>query len=206
MSKKRPKASKPSVGDLVKARVILEQAWVYEQRIERGLPWSAIRAHALRPDKLGGIGRNLSVSALRSMVAAHRAEQGEIVGTRDERIERRQLEYDTLALLARGTITGEVFEPDLSIFEPDPEDSTRTAIEKARAKADIESRVKIAAAKMRGDAAKLLLDVRAAEAKMHGDDAALRIEADVTTHDAVLDELNAALVAMGEEPVKAVES
>ena len=105
---------------------------------------------------------------MKGLVAAHRAEQGEIVGTREERIERRQHELDELALLARASL--------------------------GRA-------AKLGALDVH--AAKVLLDARAAEAKMHGDDAALRIEADVTTHDAVLDELNAALVAMGEEPVRA---
>lgn len=170
MSKKRPKASKaerPPVGELIAARVALEQEWAYERRIVDGLPWAAIRALALRPLEHGGIDRNVGVATLRALVAAHRAEQGEIVGTREERIERRQHELDTLALAARSSL----------------------------AKA-----AKLGALDVH--AAKVLLDARAAEAKMHGDDAALRIEADVTTHDAVLDELNAALVAMGEEPVK----
>lgn len=170
MSKKRPKASKlaPPVGDLVVARVVVERQWAYDRRIVDGMTWQMIRALALRPDEHGGIGRNYGIATLKGLVAAHRAEQGEIVGTREERIERRQHELDELALLARASLG-------------------RAA----------------AAGALDVHAAKVLLDARAAEAKMHGDDAALRIEADVTTHDAVLDELNAALVAMGEEPVRA---
>lgn len=169
MSKKRPKASKPiPVGELVAARVVLERQWAYDRRIVDGMTWQMIRGAALRDDEHGGIGRNVGISTLKALVAAHRAEQGEIVGTREERIERRQHELDTLALAARASL--------------------------ARA---------AAAGALDVHAAKVLLDTRAAEAKMHGDDAALRIEADVVTHDGDLAELNAELVALGLEPVKA---
>lgn len=183
MSKKRPKASKPAppVGELVVARVVLEQQWTYDRRIVDGMTWQMIRSLALRPDEHGGIGRNYGIATLKGLVAAHRAEQGEIVGTREERIERRQHELDELALLARGALARAAAGGVVTI------DGERVEIPP----------------RLDEKAAKVLLDARAAEAKMHGDDAALRIEADVTTHDAVLDELNAALVAMGEEPVRA---
>lgn len=184
MSKKRPKASKsarPPVGEIVAARAVLEQAWTYDRRIVDGMTWQMIRALALRPDELGGIGRNYGIATLKGLVAAHRAEQGEIVGTREERIERRQHELDELALLARASIAraaaGGVVKIDGELVEIPP--------------------------RLDEKAAKVLLVARAAEAKMHGDDAAQRVDVDVTTHDAVLDELNAALVAMGEEPVRA---
>lgn len=158
MSKKPPKAERRPVGELVAARVVLEQAWAYDRRIVDGMTWQMIRGLALRPDEHGGIGRNVGISTLKALVAAHRAEQGEIVGTREERIERRQHEIDMLALAARASI--------------------------ARAQA---------AGALDVHGAKVLLEARAAEAKMHGDDAALRIEADVTTHDAVDAELDAML-------------
>lgn len=55
--------------------------------------------------------------------------------------------------------------------------------------------------KASADAELRLLRYQEREAKIFGTDAPQRIEAEVTTHDAVLDELNAALVAMGESPV-----
>lgn len=156
---------------LIEARVVLERAWVYERRIHDGMPWPAIRSLALRPDELGGIGRNYGIATLRGMVAAHRADQGEVVGTREERLERRQHEYDVLALGARAALARKASDPDYPGLDV--------------------------------NAAKLLLDVRAAEAKMHGDDAATKIEAEVTTRDGVLDDLNAALAAIGvDERVK----
>jgi hypothetical protein len=94
----------PDTRALISARLAHEQQWTYDRRIVDGLSWQAIRSLALRPDDAGGIGRNLSVGTLKGYVAEHRAAQGEIVGTRDERIERRQLEYDALALGARSAL------------------------------------------------------------------------------------------------------
>jgi len=89
---------------LIEKRILEEQEWTYTQRIIRGLPWHAIRGLALRPRDAGGLGRNLSIATLKDLVAAHRAAQGEVVGSREERVERRQLEYDMLALTARAAI------------------------------------------------------------------------------------------------------
>jgi hypothetical protein len=154
---------------LIEKRVLEEQAWTYEQRIVRGLSWHAIRALAMRPRDAGGIDRVVGISTLKDLVAAHRAAQGEIVGTREERVERRQLEYDELALLARGALAAKASDP----LYPG---------------VDV-------------NAAKLLLDVRAAEAKMHGDDKPAEAKVEIVSRDAVLDELNAELAAMGEQTV-----
>lgn len=89
---------------LIEARVLEEQEWAWTQRIARGLPWHAIRGLALRPRDAGGIDRNLGIGTLKEMVAAHRAAMGEIVGTREERVERRQLEYDEIAQLSRASL------------------------------------------------------------------------------------------------------
>jgi hypothetical protein len=155
----------PDKREIIEARIIRDQAWAYERRIVDALPWQSIRALALRPAELGGIGANVSTGTLRGMVAAHRAAQGDVVGTREERIERRQLEIDALALGARA------------------------ALERAHAVGALDVH-----------AAKVLLEARAAEAKMHGDDTPAELI--VTHRDALLDELNASLLAMGEKPVR----
>lgn len=155
---------------LIEKRILEEQEWAWRARIVAGLSWHAIRGLALRPRDAGGIDRNVSIGALKAMVDAHRAAQGDIVGTRDERVERRQLEYDEIALLAREALArkaGDPMYPGLDV-----------------------------------NAAKALLDVRAAEAKMHGDDKPAEIKAEIVTRDAILEELNAELIALGEEPVK----
>lgn len=52
------------------------------------------------------------------------------------------------------------------------------------------------------DAEKMLQAAQDRLAKLHGDDAATKIEAEVTTRDGVLDDLNAALISLGREPVE----
>lgn len=153
---------------LIAEKIVREQAWVYEQRIVRGLSWHAIRGLALRPEEAGGIGRNFAIGTLKDMVAAHRVAQGDVIGTADERRERRQLELDEMALLARASIAKAAELETLDIH-----------------------------------AMKVLLDVRAAEAKMHGDDKPVEIKADIVHHDAIIDELNAELIALGEATVEA---
>ena len=96
---------------LIEKRILDEQAFAYEARIVRGLSWHAIRGLAMRPRDAGGIDRVVSISTLKDLVAAHRAAQGEVVGTRDERVERRQLEYDEMALLARAALAAKAGDP-----------------------------------------------------------------------------------------------
>jgi hypothetical protein len=62
---------------------------------------------------------------------------------------------------------------------------------------------RIAAAESRidYDAEKLLVTALDRKAKLHGDDAAQRIEADITTRDAVAEELNAMLARAGRDPI-----
>jgi hypothetical protein len=50
-------------------------------------------------------------------------------------------------------------------------------------------------------AAKVMLDAGKREAELLGLNAPTKVEADVTTHDGTLDELNAALVALGRAPL-----
>lgn len=154
---------------LIEKRVLEEQTWTYEQRIMRGLSWHAIRALAMRPREHGGIDRVVSIGTLKDLVAAHRAAQGEVVGTREERVERRQLEYDEMALLARAALARKAEDPMYPGLDV--------------------------------NALKALLDVRAAEAKMHGDDKPAEAKVEIVSRDAVLDELNAELAAMGERPI-----
>ncbi len=154
---------------LIEKRVLEEQAWAYDQRIVRGLSWHAIRGLAMRPREHGGIDRVLGIGTLKDLVAAHRAAQGDIVGTRDERVERRQLEYDELALLARSALAAKANDPMYPGLDV--------------------------------NAAKVLLEARDREAKMHGDDKPVESKVEIVSRDAVLDELNAELAAMGERPV-----
>lgn len=155
---------------LIEKRILEEQEWVWTRRIAEGLTWPAIRGLALRPRDAGGLDRNLGIATLKDMCAAHRAAMGEIVGTRDERVERRQLEYDMVALLARAEL----------LRAADPSDPERRP-------------------RLEANAAKVLLDVRAAEAKMHGDDRPVEMKAEIVTKTAVEAELEAMLARIPEE-------
>lgn len=186
MSKKPPKAKKQArTAELIEARVLREREWCWQAYVA-GYPYPVISTMSGLPESEGGLGRMLHVSAVKTLVAQYRAEQGEIIGTREERIERRQMRLDALGLQATQALTA-------------PSEITVDMDSKERREQ------RIAEARWRGDAAKLLLDVMAAEGKMHGDDAALRIEAEVTTRDGVLDELNASLAMLGMDPVEKVE-
>jgi len=154
---------------LIEKRILEEQEWVWTARIASGLSWHAIRGLALRPRDAGGLDRNLPISTLKAMCDAHRAAQGDIVGTREERVERRQLEYDTIAQIARAELM-RAADPDQSLI---PHLSDK--------------------------AAKALLEVRAAEAKMHGDDKPAELKAEIVTRDAVDAELEAMLARIPRE-------
>jgi hypothetical protein len=89
---------------LIEARLAADQEWTWQRRVIDGLTWPAIRSLALRPREAGGIGANVGIATLKGWADAHRAAQGDIVGTREERVERRQLEYETIALAARRSL------------------------------------------------------------------------------------------------------
>ena len=147
--------------DVIEARVAREQQWIYDAHIA-GYTKPRIRALALEPVARGGLGRAVSMSEIRTAIDEVRTAQGSIIGTREERIEKRHALYDDQILLALA----------------------------ARQKAAELGTIDV-------QAEKLLLDVLAAQGRMHGDDAALRVEAEVTTRDAVTDELNAMLARLG---------
>lgn len=156
---------------LIEARVLEEQEWAYNLRIRQGMHWHAIRGLALRPAEAGGLDRNLAISTLKDMVAAYRAAQGEIFGTREERIERRALEYDEVALIARAELA-------------------------RSAEGLVENGEVVVPPHLNEKAAKMLLEVRAAEAKMHGDDAAQRVDVEVTQRTQLDAEIDAVLERM----------
>lgn len=173
MSKKPPKAKKKREhasprAELIEARVLREREWCWSAYVA-GYPYPVIRTMTILPPDQGGLGYSLEVSTIKTLIAEYRAERGDIIGTREERIERRQMRLDQIALDAQA------------------------AMRRAREAEEFDAQ-----------AAKALLEVGAAEGKMHGDDAALRIEADITTRDGVLDELNASLAALGMDPVEKV--
>lgn len=154
--------------EIVEARVFEEREWAFARWLERR-SWSTMRAMAIAPVDAGGLGRNLSVSALRTLVKEAREDRGDITMGRDERTERQSFEIDERIRAAR--------------------DELAAATELGDVKRAAEADRRLAAA-MRD------------ERDLHGLDAAKRIEADVVTRDGVLEDLNAALLALGEAPIE----
>jgi len=181
-------APKPSA-DLVAAAAHHEREWCYELWLARS-SFSQIRIQANRPAELGGLGYDLSLNAVKGLVLAAREARGDLGMSRVERIERQAAEIDERARAARydfGAAYTRAAALDRAIdgFEVYDAD-TATALrgmlaERAALGADVER-------------ADRRLDVaQAREAKLHGLDAPTEARLEVTTRDAVTEELNAML-------------
>lgn len=186
--------------DLIPAQIIREEDWALEAWRAR-IPYPEMRRLALAPVEEGGLGYALSESALRGLVQAARARHGETVMTRADRIERQQAEIDERARRARFDLAkwhaiANTPKPTVEEYAGDPGDYA--AAVKAWA-ATVESATKAVA-----EADRRLAAAMKDEREIHGDNAATKIEAEVTTRDGVLDELNAALVRLGAAPVESV--
>lgn len=187
---KPPKASR---AELVEARVIREEDFALEAWRAR-VPFPEMRRRALVE-----LGYAISESGLRALVKSARARVGDLAMTRDERIERQQAEIDERAARARFDLRkwhAAAQEP-----QPDRAEYDDTA-EHRDALAGWAKRVEVAN-KAIADADRRLQAAMKDEREIYGDNAATKIEAEVTTRDGVLDDLNAALVSLGREPVEA---
>ena len=182
--------------DLVEARVIREEDWALDAwRARRSFP--DMRRLAMLPLEEGGLGYALSESALRGLVAQARKRHGDTTMTRDERVERQQMEIDERARAARYDLArahAELNRPRPSRDEyPDPDEWDRAFIAWAKGQD--------AATRLVESADKRLAAAMKDERDLHGLNAPTRIEADVTTRDAVTEELNAMLERAGRAPV-----
>lgn len=191
MSKKPPKAA--SRAELVEAKVIREEDYALEAYRAR-VPFPEMRRRFL-----DDFGYAVSESALRALVQSARLRSGDTVVTRADRIDRQQAEIDGRARLARfdlGKWSAQANEaqPDRAEFYDAAE--YRDALVAWTKRVEVANKAIDAADRRLAAAMK-------DEREIHGDNAATKIEAEVTTRDGVLDDLNAALVALGREPVEA---
>lgn len=197
MSKKPPKAEKRA--ELVEARVVREEDWALEA-YRAGVPFPEMRRLALAPVDEGGLGYTLNESALRSLVQSARARHGETTLNRSDRVDRQQAWIDeraggALHDLRHARAMMQVPPPSRDDFDFPAEYSAALA---AHAK------MLEAAAKQVESAERRLEVAMDRESKLHGDYAATKIEAEVTTRDGVLDELNASLAALDLPTVEAM--
>jgi len=190
---KPPKASR---AELVEAKVIREEDFALEAWRNR-IPYPEMRRLAL--DVLGYA---LSESALRALVQSARARHGDTAMTRADRIDRQQAEIDERAARARFDLR----KWHALAQEPQPERSEYFDTADHRdALAAWGKRVEVAN-KAIAEADRRLQAAMKDEREIYGDNAATKIEAEVVTRDGVLDDLNAALVSLGREPVEAEAS
>ena len=189
MSKKPPKATR---AELVEARVVREEDFALEAWRAR-VPFPEMRRRAFEE-----LGYAISESGLRALVKSARARVGDLSMTRDERIERQQAEIDERA--ARASFDLRKWHALAQEPQPDRAEYADTA-EHRDALAAWAKRVEVAN-KAIAEADRRLQAAMKDEREIYGDNAATKIEAEVTTRDGVLDDLNAALVSLGREPVE----
>lgn len=179
--------------ELIEAKVIREEDFALEAWRAR-VPFPEMRRRALAE-----LGYALSESALRALVQSARARHGDTAMTRADRIDRQQAEIDERAARARFDLR----KWHALAQEPQPERSEYFDTSEHRdALALWGKRVEVAN-KAIAEADRRLQAAMKDEREIYGDNAATKIEAEVVTRDGVLDDLNAALVALGREPVEA---
>lgn len=199
MSKKRkrtPEAPPPTGAELVEMRVIREEDWALEAFRAR-LTFPEMRRLAIVAPEDGGLGYAVSEHALRNLVQQARKRHGDTAVTRDERVERQQLEIDARIRAARHDLN----RAHAALNEPKPERAEFGDPEEYAAALGIHWKKVEAAAKMVDAADRRLATAMRDERDLHGLNAATKIEAEVTTRDAVTEELNAMLLRAGREPI-----
>lgn len=187
--------------EVVDPRVAHEQAWAWEAFHAR-LTFPQMRALAIRPPSEGGLGYPVSLSGVKALVLAARAANGDLTMGREERIERQDAEIDMRTRLARHDLEAGYRE----LAQPRPTiDEAGYDVEIYRAQIAAYHSNRTHARQMIESADKRLEVAMRNERDLHGLNAPTRIDADITTHDGVMDDLNAALVALGRDPVEVVE-
>lgn len=188
---KPPKAT--SRAELVEAKVIREEDFALEAWRAR-VPYPEMRRLALAE-----LGYAISESGLRALVQQARARHGDTAMTRADRIDRQQAEIDERAARARFDLRK--WHALAQEAQPQRDEYFDTA-EHRDALALWGKRVEVAN-KAIAEADRRLAAAMKDEREIYGDNAATKIEAEVVTRDGVLDDLNAALVSLGREPVEA---
>lgn len=190
-------SSTPNRAEILEARVVHEEDWAFEAWRAR-MSWSQMRIAALAPVDAGGLGYALSESALRGLVKSARARHGDLSMTREERAERMQEEIDERNRRA----SFDLAQAHAALNAPPIElTGMETPAEVAKLR-EADAKIREAAAKMLESADRRLAAAQRDERDLHGLNAPTKIEAEVTTRDAVTDELNAMLIRAGRDPIE----
>lgn len=182
---------------LIEARVVREREWMHARWMER-MTFRQISAAAALPTKKGGLGITVSTAGVKAMVHAYREDQGDVTMGRDERRERMSDEIDMRVRAARMDLEAAYAgyakaEAELFALDEYADPSLRVALAKTL---EMWQGI-IDRADRRLDAA------QQREEKLHGLAAPTEIKAEIVHRDAIIDELNAELIALDEKPVDA---
>lgn len=183
--------------ELVDPRILREQAFALEAWQAR-LSFEQIRRRALLPEERGGLGKAISESGIKALVMSALAAKGDLSMGREEKRIRQSAETDVRTRLAAFDL-----ERAHATLLADPPDRAEYADrEEYRDAVAMYWKGIEAATKLVESADRRLDSAHNREAKLFGLDEATRIEAEVTTRDGAIDDLNAALVALGADPVE----
>lgn len=194
-----------SSSELIELRVQRERAWCYARWLERR-GFTQIRQLANLPESEGGLGYDLSESAVKALVLQAREAAGDLSMGKDERRERQAHEVDERARAARNDMAqayrrADALDAAIASWHSDDYESmadARSALARL-----VAQREGVDAAIERADRR---LDLAATkEARLFGLDAPTEAKVDVTTHDGVTAELNAMLARAGRKPVEVTE-
>ncbi|MGW4927986.1 hypothetical protein ACWEOH_02440 [Agromyces sp. NPDC004153] len=189
MSKKKRGTSEAT--ELIAVKVMTEQRWAYERRLEHR-SYAQMRELVARPEADGGLGYDVSEHRLKSLVGGYRDRMAEVEVMHVE--EHRERELTDLDMVQR---------------------YARAAMEKAAAAGSFDDKAVDRFLKAGESRRKLLGLDSPAEAKVDvSNDEAVTEELNAMLaragrgplakvhHDAVTEELNAMLISLGEEPIE----
>lgn len=182
--------------EIVDPRVDREQRWALEAFHAR-LTFPQMRALALEPPERGGLGYPVSLSGVKALVVAARAANGDLSMGREERVERQSDEIDGRARAARYDLE----RAHVTLQTPPPDRGEFFDSVEYRDALDVWRRQIEAATKLVESADRRLAAAMKDERDLHGLNAPTRIEADVTTRDGMMSDLEAALAALDAEEV-----
>lgn len=182
--------------DVERARDVAEREWALEAYNAR-LSWHDMAIASARPESEGGLGRQLSLSAAKALFGQAKQAHGDLTTTREERRERQGNELDVRARAARHDMQRAY----ATLAERMPERTEYFDTTDALVALDSWRKRQELALKMIESADRRLGATHEREAKLFGLDAATRIEAEVTTRDAIYADLDAAIAALDKEEV-----
>lgn len=167
--------------DLLAVKVLREQRWAYERRLDH-LSYHEIRVLSSAPPEHGGLGYDVSEHRLKGLVTGYRERMAEV--------EAEELDEHRARELA-----------DLDVAQRRVDAIAENAARAVARAAELEA-LDVHASKVMLDATAQRRAIGESRRKLLGIDAPQQIKADVVVRDAVTEELNAMLARAGRAPIE----